>query len=132
MKNIKYRDVMADAKKSQLFKKFSQEAKIKMMIADEVYKRRKELKIDQKKLAELAETTQRIISNIESGQINIGVSLLSRIAKALNLPSSFGNTNFGVENYSAGIKWDFSFSNNGAAPSSVVRDSNLTKVYNNF
>jgi len=39
-------------------------------------------------------TTQRIISNIENAEINIGFSLLFRIAKVLNIALIFGAHEF--------------------------------------
>jgi len=82
----------------------------------------------QQELASEAETTQKVISKIESGDTNLGFDLLNKIAKPLNLRLQIGTTVFvaGLEptvmniNYSApesismgiypsvsnGIKWD--------------------------
>lgn len=96
MKNIKYRDVMADAKKSPLFKKYAEAAKIKLAIADVVFGARISAGMSQTDLAKRAGTSQRIISNIESGQINLGSDLRGRIAKALGIVDMFGESNFGA------------------------------------
>lgn len=133
---MNYKDVMADAKKSNLFKKMAEEARIKILIADEVNRARKKLKMDQGELAKKAGTTQRIISNIESGQINIGASLLSRIAKALDLPSKFGNANLGAGNplwgYEIAFKEIISLNNQASAVNELIKDNNLIKATNNF
>lgn len=55
-----------------------------MRIAEVIFKARNEKKISQKELAKRAETTQRIISNIENADdYNIGADLLYRILKSL-------------------------------------------------
>jgi transcriptional regulator with XRE-family HTH domain len=62
-----------------------------LKISDEIYKFRTEKKISQKKLAQLAGTTQRIISQIENSEINMGVNLFLRISKVLDIPFKYGD-----------------------------------------
>lgn len=65
-----------------------------LYVSKEVYNARKEVNLSQKELADLVGTTQRIISNIENAEINIGFNLLLRIARALNLNLIFGGCSF--------------------------------------
>lgn len=67
------------------FKKAYEEESLKFLIARTIYKKRKEKKLSQAKLAEKANTTQKVISRIEHSQVSIGVDLLQRIAMALDM-----------------------------------------------
>ncbi len=62
-----------------------------LKISDEIYRFRTEKKMSQKKLAQLVGTTQRIISQIENSEINMGISLFLRISKVLDIPFKYGN-----------------------------------------
>lgn len=62
-----------------------------LKISDEIYKFRTEKKMSQKKLAQLAGTTQRIISQVENSEINIGINLFLRISRVLDIPFRYGN-----------------------------------------
>lgn len=65
-----------------------------LYIAQEVYGGRTRANLKQKELASLVGTTQRIISNIENAEINIGFNLLLRIARVLNITLVFGDHKF--------------------------------------
>jgi transcriptional regulator with XRE-family HTH domain len=65
-----------------------------LYIAQEVYGARVKANLSQKTLAVLVGTTQRIISNIENAEINVGFNLLHRIAKALNIALVVGSHKF--------------------------------------
>lgn len=88
MKNIKAKklniDPIAEAKKGPYFERFSKEAKERIKLGVEIYNKREEMGIIQQELAKRAETTQKVISNIENGDVNVGFSLLNRIAIVLN------------------------------------------------
>ncbi len=62
-----------------------------LKISDEIYKFRVAKGISQKKLAQLAGTTQRIISQIENSEINVGINLFLRISQALDIPFKYGD-----------------------------------------
>jgi len=87
MKNMNKKnnlDPIAEIKKHSKFKRFSEEAEIRTRLAIEIYETRGIKKISQQELAKMAETTQKVISRIESGDVNIGIDLLQRIAKNLD------------------------------------------------
>src|SRR5680860_132740 len=65
-----------------------------LYIAQEVYGARVKANLKQTDLAKMVGTTQRIISNIENSEINIGFNLLFRIAKVLNIALIFGEHEF--------------------------------------
>lgn len=91
-------DPMAEARKLKGFAKHSREAEERIRLAEEVYKKRKGLGLSQTELAKRAETTQRIISEIENADLNIGFASLNRIGRVLNFNYknwvNIFNTNF--------------------------------------
>lgn len=76
-------DPIAEARKGKYFNKLSQEAKERIRLGVEIYNARETLKMSQQSLAKKAQTTQKVISRIESGDVNVGLALLHKIAKAL-------------------------------------------------
>ena len=95
MKNINNklkRDAMAKDRKHPLFKKYSQEAKVRILLAAEIYDARNRKGLSQQKLAKNIKTTQKEISKIENGQINVGVDLIYEMAKNLDLKFRIGKT----------------------------------------
>lgn len=76
-----------------------------LKISDEIYRFRTEKKMSQKKLAQLVGTTQRIISQIENSEINMGISLFLRISKVLDIPFKYGNFSE-RERFCAEIRYD--------------------------
>ena len=89
--NLKH-DVMAKARKHPLFKPYSQEARARILLAAEIYKARTQKGFSQQKLAKNIKTNQKEISKIENGQINVGIDLIYKIAKNLNLKLQVGKT----------------------------------------
>ena len=77
-------DPMAEARKGKYFKQFSREAKERIKLGVEIYNAREFLSMSQQKLAEKAQTTQKVISRVENGDVNVGFALLNRIASVLN------------------------------------------------
>lgn len=77
-------DPMKEAKRSEYFEQFSKEAKERIRLGVEIYNAREVLGMSQQKLAKEAQTTQKVISRIENGDVNVGFALLSRIASVLN------------------------------------------------
>ena len=76
-------DPMAEVKKSKYFSEFSKEAKQKISLGVEIYNKRLSLSLSQQELAKKAKTTQKVISRIENGDVNVGFVLLNKIANAL-------------------------------------------------
>lgn len=68
-----------------------------IFLAEEVYDKRKKMGINQQGLAKKVGTTQRIISNIENAEINVGFNLLIRIAHELNIEFKIGDSYFAKE-----------------------------------
>lgn len=77
-------DPIAEAKKGKYFKQYSREAKERIRLGVEIYNTREYFKMSQQKLAQEAQTTQKVVSRIENGDVNIGFALLNRIASVLN------------------------------------------------
>lgn len=77
-------DPMAEGRKGKYFEQFSREAKERIGLGVEIYNAREILSMSQQKLAEEARTTQKVISRVENGDVNIGFALLNRIARVLN------------------------------------------------
>lgn len=99
MKNIKTKksniNLIAEAKKGPYFERFSKEARERIRLGVEIYNKRELMEISQQELAKRAETTQKVISNIENGDVNVGFSLLNRIAGVLNFNYSNWSNIFG-------------------------------------
>jgi len=77
-------DPIAKARKGKYFEQFSREAKERIKLGVEIYNAREILGMSQQKLAKEAQTTQKVISRVENGDVNIGFALLNRIASVLN------------------------------------------------
>lgn len=73
------------------FEKVLQEVDVQVRLAVEVYEARKLKQWSQQMLAKKAETTQKVVSKIESGDVNIGLDLLQRLARCLDLRLQIGN-----------------------------------------
>ncbi|MFA5248970.1 MAG: helix-turn-helix transcriptional regulator [Candidatus Paceibacterota bacterium] len=91
MKNTKNKknnlDPIVEAGKRKKANIYSDEADIRLKLAIEIYNARESKKLSQQKLAKMAYTTQKIISNIENGDVNIGIDLLNRLSKSLEFTS---------------------------------------------
>lgn len=87
MKNINNKktqiDPIAEARKGKYFGQYSKEAKERIKLGVEIYNAREILNMSQQKLAKEAQTTQKVISRVENGDVNIGFALLNRIASVL-------------------------------------------------
>jgi ribosome-binding protein aMBF1 (putative translation factor) len=80
-------DPMVEARKNKGFKNHYDAAVVRIKLGVEIFNARKAKKISQQELAKKIGTTQKIISNIENGDINIGIDLLNRLAKNLGFTS---------------------------------------------
>ena len=79
------RDPLEEIKKDPHFSIYSAEESMKIRLAVEIYNARRSIWASQKDLAKAVFTTQRLISNIENADINVGMNLLGRIVRFLNL-----------------------------------------------
>lgn len=83
-------DPIAKARKHPKFQQYAQEARARIVLATEIYKAREKQELSQEELARKAETTQKVISKVENGQVNVGVDLLFKILKPLDLKMRVG------------------------------------------
>lgn len=79
------------------FQEKIKDATLRIRLANEVNITRDVMGISQPKLAELAKTTQAIISRVENYEVNIGLDLLGRIAEALNFSEKNWSNVFGFQ-----------------------------------
>lgn len=93
MTNIKsYNEIMQELKENDRFEKYENDARIKLNVGIEVLRARKNQNLSQGELAKNIATTQKVISKIENGEVDVGVCMLSRISKNLNLTTeNFAN-----------------------------------------
>ncbi len=106
MNNInknKVNDPIANVRDNKYFKRYSIEAEEKINLGIEIYNTREQLKMSQQGLAKKAETTQKVISRIENGDVNVGFSLLNRLARALNFNFSSWSSVFSFETPEPGV-----------------------------
>jgi len=75
-------------KKDKDYSFFRDNSRRRVNLARKISKRRKEIGLTQGDLAKKVKTTQSIISEIESGDYNVGFELLSRIFFALSIDSN--------------------------------------------
>ena len=81
------KDPIAEVRKDKNFSRYAKEADLRIRLAVEVYNSRKEKEITQQQLAKMVYTTQKVISNIENADVNIGLSLLHKIGESLQFES---------------------------------------------
>jgi len=100
MKNINNKkiniDPISEARKGKYFEQYSNEARGRIMLGVEIYNVREKMGISQQVLAKKAHTTQKVVSRVENGDVNIGFSLLSRIASVLNFNYENWGKIFGI------------------------------------
>ena len=83
-----------DIRNSSSYKKSFDTVDARLRLAIEINEKRKCLSITQQELSRIAGTTQKVISKIESGDMNLGFDLLNRITKCLDLRLQIGETIF--------------------------------------
>jgi transcriptional regulator with XRE-family HTH domain len=83
-KNI---DAIAEARKGKRFQQYSKDATSRIRLAVEIYNTRNSMGLSQQVLAKQIGSTQKIISRVENGDMNIGISLLNRFIEKLNFNS---------------------------------------------
>lgn len=81
--NKKNSDPIAEARNNKHFKKYSDEADVRIRFANAVYIARIRKQMSQQELAKKAETTQKRISNIENADVDLGMSSIYRITRVL-------------------------------------------------
>jgi len=81
---------MAQARKHPRFREYSQEARARIALAREIYNARIKKGLSQQVLAKDAQTTQKVVSKIENGQVNVGLDLMFKIIRSLGLKLQIG------------------------------------------
>ena len=71
-------DIMAEARKDKMFQRYSKSASLRIRLAVETFNTREAKGLSQQRLAKATFSTQKIISKIESGDVNIGIDMLDR------------------------------------------------------
>jgi transcriptional regulator with XRE-family HTH domain len=77
-------DPMAVARKNPKFLAYAREAAARIKLGAEIYSTRMAQNISQQELARITKTTQKMISNIENGGVDVRFSTLNKIKEALN------------------------------------------------
>ena len=83
--NKKKEGVIARMHKHSDFLIYSQDTDTKIKLATEVYSKRKSKNLTQQELAKEIKSTQKVISNIESANVSVGIDLLRRLVEALSI-----------------------------------------------
>jgi predicted transcriptional regulator len=83
-------DPIAEARKDKKFLAYSEEAAARIRLGIEIYQARLAHNLSQQALAAATKTTQKMISNLESGNVDIRNSTLIKIKTVLG---------FGAENW---------------------------------
>ena len=86
MKNIRKKtipNVMKEVVKDKKFQFYSRGSQIRTRLAIEVYKEREAREYSQQKLAKDIHSTQKVISRIESGDVNVGIEMFDRLSEKL-------------------------------------------------
>lgn len=91
-KNNSKPDAIAQARKHPRFKEYSKEARARILLATELYNARTKKGLSQQELAKCAKTTQKVVSKIENGEVNVGIDLMLRIVQPLGLKLQIGQT----------------------------------------
>ena len=79
-----WNELKKDLLKDPKFKRLYEESQPEFEIAKAIIRARIKNKITQKELAEKMDTTQSVISRVEQGKTSPSISLLKRLAAALN------------------------------------------------
>ncbi len=82
--NYTFEDHLKESLKNPKFKKAWEESEVEYKLAKQLIEKRLAEKISQRQLAKKLKTSQAVISRIETMQANPSLSLLKRIAQALN------------------------------------------------
>lgn len=85
MKTYTFRQHLKESLKDPVFRKAWEESEAEYQISRVLISARLERKISQRELARRANTTQAVISRLESMSANPSVGLIQKIALALNL-----------------------------------------------
>lgn len=101
--NRKMHNPMKRIKKHPRYKEYAQDAQKRINLGVTLYNFRKQRDMTQQQLAKAAATTQKVISNIENADMNVGWDLIMRILNVLGLSFKIiENENNGMQS----INWN--------------------------
>ncbi len=83
METKTYTNVMAKVKKHPKFEEWSEVHRMRIHLAETLYRERTANHLTMAELAEKAQTTPAVISRIENAQVSPGIDLLGKIFRAL-------------------------------------------------
>lgn len=79
-----FKDDLASRLKKPAFKKAWEESEAEYLLAKQIIEKRLSMSVSQRDLASKINSTQAVISRIETMRANPSIGLIKRIAKALN------------------------------------------------
>ncbi len=77
-------DAMADARNDERYDRNFRSASLRLRLADEIFNARETKKLSQQALAKHIFSTQKVISRIENGDVNIGIDIFDRLSEELD------------------------------------------------
>ncbi len=132
-KNKRSVDAIAEARKLKRFQELSKDVDLRLRLAVEIYKEREKLGFSQQDLAKKINSTQKVISNLENGDVNVGIDLVSRIANALNFTADNWSKIYNFTITGVKIIWGVTKNNSGSEliEYSGVKGANMSIFYLN-
>lgn len=118
-------DAIAEAKKNKKFEEYYKRADARLKLAVEIYNARERIRLNQQELAKEIHTTQKVISNIENGDVNVGFDLLYRIRKRLNIDP---NKIFGCDSFVRAMILNFTGKNSKHESVDVHTEYSIAKT----
>lgn len=95
--NKKISDPIAEMRKNKEFSEFSSDSKMRLNFGIEVYNKRKELGLSQQKFAKKIKSTQKVISNIENGAVDLQSSTINKVNTVLKLTAESWSRIYGFQ-----------------------------------
>lgn len=132
-KNERSVDAIAEARKLKRFQELSKDVDLRLRLAVEIYKEREKLGLSQQDLAKKINSTQKVISNLENGDVNVGIGLVNRIANALNFTADNWSKIYNFTITGVKIIWGVTKNNSGTEliEYSGVKGTNMSIFYFN-
>jgi len=131
-KNNEIRDAMAEARKYKKFQELSNDVQLRLRLAVEIYKKREIMGLRQQDLARKIGSTQKVISKLENGDVNVGIGLVNRIASALNFTVDNWSKIYNFTVAEVKIIWAVNPNSSGSQLLAEPREAKKTNSSNNF
>lgn len=84
MKTIKFQDFLEEKLKNKAFKKEWDKSELQYQVVRQLIKARLDKQYSQRDLAKKAQTTQSVVSRVESMSFNPSIGLLNKLSNALD------------------------------------------------